>query len=263
MSIAELADRRLHYVRRGRGDVPLLLVQGMTGHHLTWGEPLLALLDEHFDVLTYDHRGIGDSSRVDQPFTTADMADDAAGLMDAVGWRDAHVLGVSMGGMVAQEFALRHRDRVRTLGLGCTYAGPDGGSLDGPGLIRMQKAMGTRDVDVLTRAGFEANLSPGFQTEEGYQRFRENSLAVKVPAPVVLLQAQAAGAHDAVSRLPELDVPTLVVHGTADEVVPVGNGKHIASLIPGARLELLDGVGHMFWWERPERTAELLRELAG
>ncbi|MGQ0838479.1 alpha/beta fold hydrolase [Actinokineospora sp.] len=262
MPIADLGDRRLHYVRRGQG-APLLLIQGMAGHDRLWGEPFLALLERDFDVVAYNHRGIGESSWAEGPFTVAGLADDAARVLGAVGWSDAHVLGISLGGMVAQELAVAHPDQVRTLVLGCTYAGPDGGALDAPGPARMLAAMNTGDARKSLRAGYEANLSPGFRADESrYAEFLDVTLAERVPGPVVLLQFQAALAHDAVRGLRKLAIPTLVVHGTEDEMITPMNGAHIAGLVPGARLEMLDGVGHLFWWERPELSAKLVREHA-
>jgi pimeloyl-ACP methyl ester carboxylesterase len=257
--IADLGDRKLHYVRRGHG-APLLLIQGMGGHHKMWGEPFLTLLEPDFDIVAFDHRGIGDSDRADEPFTTADLADDAAGLLTAIGWDDANIVGISLGGMVAQELAVRHPDRVRTLTLGCTYAGPDGGTLDAPGLMKMFQAMNGTDVREILRAGYEANLSPTYRTDKSrFETYIAASLAERVPAPMIMLQAQAAMRHDAVAGLRKLDVPTLVVHGTADEMIVPMNGEHVASLVPDARLDMMDGVGHLFWWEQPDRTADLIR----
>ncbi|SDD67871.1 alpha/beta fold hydrolase [Actinokineospora iranica] len=262
MPIAELGDRNLHYVRRGHG-APLLLIQGMAAHHLIWGEPFLSLLQRDFDIVAFNHRGIGDSDRVDDPFTVAELAEDAAAVITAVGWDDAHVLGISLGGMVAQELALAHPDRVRTLTLGCTYAGPDGGSLDAPGPLRMMAAMNSGDIRKSLRAGYEVNLSPAFRADEAeFERFVDITLSERVPGPVIQLQLQAAIAHDAVRGLRDLAVPTLVVHGTEDEMITPKNGAHIAELVPGARLEMLDGVGHLFWWERPTESAALLRQHA-
>ena len=112
MPTATVNAAELYYERRGVGE-PLLLIQGMSGTHLSWGEPFLAALERAgFDTLAYDHRGIGRSARWREPFTIAELAADAAGLLEAVGWSSAHVLGISMGGMVAQELALAHPERA-------------------------------------------------------------------------------------------------------------------------------------------------------
>jgi len=261
MPIADLGERSAFYVRGGRGE-PLLLIQGMAGHHRMWGEPFLRLLREHFDVLAYDHRGIGESARADAEFSVADLADDAARLIRAAGWTDAHVLGISLGGMVAQELALNHPRLVRTLVLGCTFAGA-ARNADAPGPLRMVEAIRTRDAELAVRTAFEVNVSPAFRERPGsFQEFRELSLSTRVPGPVVAMQLRAGLAHDTAARLPLVRARTLVVHGTADEMILAANAEHLAALIPGARLELMDGVGHLFWLERPGRCAELVREHA-
>lgn len=258
MPLADLTGRELFYTRRGQGE-PLLLIMGMAGHHLLWGEPFIELLAAEHDVIAYDHRGIGDSGRVDGLFTIAELAEDAAQLLDALDIDSAHVMGISMGGMVAQELTLRHPERVRTLVLGCTYAGPGGGSLDSPGVQRMAGAWRDGDREVALRAGFDANMSAVFAATDGqYDLFRTATLAAKVPLPVVLMQLNAVIAHDAVDRLGTVTTPTLVVHGTDDEMLSHRNGEHIASLIPGATLATMDGVGHLFFWEQPQRSAELV-----
>ncbi|TAM88500.1 MAG: alpha/beta fold hydrolase [Jatrophihabitans sp.] len=260
MPLARLGDRSLSFRRGGRGE-PLLLIQGMAGHVGMWGEPLLAALEHDFDVLAYDHRGIGESSEVPGAFTIADLADDAAALMDALGWGSAHVFGISMGGMVAQELVLCFPERVRRLVLGCTYAGGSGAQIVAPGPLRIFEAMQTGDLDLAVRAGFEANVSGEFAADPAhYETFKQAVLAERVPVPLVLAQAQACFAHDASARLGTVTAPTLVLHGTADQMVLYPNAEHVASLIPGARLHTFPGAGHLFYWEQPDRTAALLRE---
>jgi 3-oxoadipate enol-lactonase len=252
---------RLYHARRGAGE-PLLMIMGMSGHHRVWGESFLRLLEKDFEVVTFDHRGIGTSDRAEGPFTIVDLAEDAARVMDAVGWGRAHVFGISLGGMVGQEFVLRYPERVRTLTLGCTYPG-QGGDLSAPGPGRYIEAGLTGDKELAVRTAFEVNVSPEYAAGAGnYERFHADSVAVKVPMPVVRMQYEAALGHDAAARLGEIRVPTMVVHGTADEMLYPSNGELIARLIPGARLELLEGAGHLFWLEQPERVAGLLREHA-
>jgi pimeloyl-ACP methyl ester carboxylesterase len=260
MSHFTVAGRRLFHQRRGAGE-PLLLIQGMSGTHLAWGEPFASDLERDFDVVAYDHRGIGRSDRVDDPFSIVDLAEDAAGLLDALGWETAHVLGISMGGMVAQELALRHPERVRTLALGCTYCGGPGSALAPDATIgRLSAGMTSGDRELAIRTGFEVNVSAAFAAQAGaYDAFRAMAEALPAPVPVIMLQMQAIAQHDTSARLPSLDVPTIVVHGDEDQMLPVQNGRLIASLIGGSRLEILEGVGHMFWWEQPIRSAELVR----
>jgi 3-oxoadipate enol-lactonase len=252
----------LNYVRRGEGE-PMLLIQGMSGNHLAWGEPFLSDLERDFDVVAYDHRGVGRSSAVTDPFTITELADDAAALIAALGWEAAHVVGISMGGMVAQELALRHPDRIRTLTLGCTYAGGEGSALTSSQVsTKLAEAMMAGDPDRAIATAYEVNVSPGYGADKSaYGTFYEMATALPTPVPVIMLQMQAIAAHNTLDRLHEISAPTLVIHGTVDEMLPYSNAVLIASKIPDAQLETLEGVGHMFWWEQPERSAAAIRSL--
>ncbi len=265
MTLIDVGDIQLDYERSGNsGCPPLLLIMGMSGTALHWGEPFIQLLRDDFDVIAYDHRGVGASTPLDGPITTREMADDAAGLLAALGLDDAHVMGISMGGMIAQELALNHPERVRTLTLGCTYCGGEGSALasekDMRGLV---EAMGSGDRERALRAGWEINVSATLAADEdAFATFREIAMRRAVALGVIMQQMQACAAHDTNARLAQIDAPALVIHGTEDRLLPVQNGRLIASRIPGARLEIFDGVGHLFFWERPERAAELVREHA-
>jgi 3-oxoadipate enol-lactonase len=260
---AELPGVELNYERAGAGE-PLLLIQGMSANHMAWGRPFSSLLEQSFEVISFDNRGMGLSSPVTEQFTIAEMAADTVGLLDALELESAHVLGISMGGMIAQELALAHPGRMRSLSLGCTYCGGEGSQLMDPADFQgLVEAMASGEQDRVFRAMYELNLSPGFRAEESrYAGFTEMAAALPAPRQVIGMQVQAIAAHDTSTRLPGLSIPTLVVHGTVDRVLGVANGRQIASLLPAARLELLDEVGHMFWWEQPQRAAELLREHA-
>jgi 3-oxoadipate enol-lactonase len=260
MPIVNAGEIELSYERSGSGP-PLLMIMGMSGTALTWGQPFLAPLREDFETIVYDHRGIGASSRMEEPFTIAQLAEDALALLAALEIDSAHVLGISMGGMVAQELALAHPDRVRTLTLGCTYCGGEGSALADEEVIRgLAEAMFSGDRDRMIRASWEANLSPSFAADdEAYARFLEIAGLRAVAAEVIMAQMQAIGGHDTSARLPSIEPPTLVLHGTLDRMLPVQNGRMIAGLIPDSQLEIFDGVGHLFFWERPEQSAELVR----
>lgn len=261
MPTVGFAGIELQYERGGTG-VPLLLIQGMGGTRLSWGEPFLAPLRESFDCVSFDNRGIGLSGAVTDPFSIREMADDALALLDALEIDRAHVLGISMGGMIAQELALASPERVRSLTLGCTYCGGPGSQLMDPADFGpLAAALASGDRDAVFRASWEVNLSPGFRAEEShYAAFAEMAAAAPASRQIIELQMQAIFGHDTNKRLPSLALPTLVLHGSVDRVLPVANGHLIASLVPDSRLEIFEDVGHMFWWEQPERSAELIRE---
>jgi pimeloyl-ACP methyl ester carboxylesterase len=120
--------------------------------------------------------------------------------------------------------------------------------------------MASGDREQSLRAAWEINMSAAIAADDdAYAEFRAIAQRRAVAVPVIMAQMQAVAAHDTSARLPGLRTPTLVVHGTQDQLLPVENGRLIASLIPGAQLEILEGLGHMFFWERPERSAELVR----
>jgi 3-oxoadipate enol-lactonase len=261
MPLARTGEIELSYDRVGDGP-PLLLIMGMSGTKHHWGDVVLEELRRDFDTITYDHRDCGDSTRTGKPFTIADLAEDAAGLLAALEVDSAHVMGISMGGMVAQELALAHFERIRALTLGCTYCGGAGSVLASKATMgRLAEAMASGDRERAIRTSWEVNVSPGFATnEEIYATFLQRGLRYGVAVPVIMEQMRAIVGHDTSARLPELGAPTLVVHGTLDEMVPVQNGRLIAGLIPDSRLEILEGIGHMFFLEEPQRTAQLVRE---
>lgn len=253
----------ISFVRRGAGE-PLLLVMGVGGHHGMWSEGFLDALAADFDVVAFDHRGIGASHRVEQQFTIGDLAGDAAAVLDHLGWDSAHVMGISMGGTVAQHLALTAGDRVRTMSLGCTWPGPlpEEGAW-GEAVLDLATAASSGDPLVAAKLMFEANVSAVFAARDGaLEEFAAVAGAVVVPGPVILMQMRAATDHDAVDRLGDLAVPTLVLHGTEDRIIRPEAGALLASLIPGARLESLEGVGHLFFWEQPELSARLVRDHA-
>jgi pimeloyl-ACP methyl ester carboxylesterase len=258
----DAAGTELYYERAGDGE-PMLLIQGMSATHLAWGRPFSSLLAQSFDCIAFDNRGVGLSAPAIGPFTITDMAADAVGLLDALDIESAHVVGISMGGMIAQELALAHPDRLRSLTLGCTYCGGPGSQLMDPADFQgLVEAMASGDRQRVFRAMWELNLSPSFREDESrYAEFTEMAEALPAPRETIGFQVQAIAAHDTSARLHQLEPPTLVSHGTEDRVLGIANGRMIAPLIP-APLEVLDGVGHMFWCEQPQRSAELVREHA-
>jgi pimeloyl-ACP methyl ester carboxylesterase len=258
--VLRAGDIELDYERSGSGP-PLLLIMGMSGTALHWGVPFLELLRRDFEVIAYDHRGVGASSRLEGPITISQMAEDASGLLSGLEIDSAHVLGISMGGMIAQELALAHPEQLRTLTLGCTYCGGAESVQASPDVLqRLAESVMSGDRERALRTAWEINVSRAkAEDADAYAEFHAIAERRAVAVPVLMAQLQACAAHDASDRLSDLRTPTLVVHGTDDELLPVENGQQIARLIPGSRLEIFDGVGHMFFWEQPERSAGLLR----
>jgi pimeloyl-ACP methyl ester carboxylesterase len=249
--------------RSGSGP-PLFMIMGLSGTRHQWNEVFLAELRDGFELITYDHRGIGRSSPAEEPFTMADLARDAAALLDALQLESAHVLGISMGGMVAQELALARPELVRTLTLGCTYCGGAQSVRTSPEVLgRLAAGMASGVYEVAVRAMWEVNVSPAFAADrQMWERFLASGREHRVAREVIMLQFQAIAAHDTSERLGELALPALAIHGSVDQMVDVANGRLIASLIPGCGLEIMDGVGHLFFWEEPVRSAQLVREHA-
>jgi 3-oxoadipate enol-lactonase len=264
MTLVQVGEIELDYERSGSGP-PLLLIMGMSGTALHWSEPFLSALQRDFETIVYDHRGVGASSRMGERFTIAQLAEDAAGLLAALELDSAHVLGISMGGMVAQELALAHPEHVMALGLGCTYCGGAGSSLATPEVLqRLSEGMMSGDRDRAVRTAWEVNVSAKIAArEDAFETFDAIGVERPVALAVILAQMQAIAGHDTSERLSAITSSTLVVHGTEDRMIPVANAALIAERIPGARLEIFDGVGHLFFWEEPERSAELMREHAG
>src|ERR1700722_15336625 len=225
MPLAKAGDIELSYDRAGDGP-PLLLIMGMSGTKHHWGASLLEDLRRDFDVIVYDHRDAGDSTKTGEPFTIADLAEDAAGLLAALEIDSAYVMGISMGGMIAQELALAHPELIRALVLGCTYSGGEGSVLTSEEVIsRLAQGMSSGDRQLAIRTGWEVNVSPSFaERDDVYETFLQTGLSYGLPVPVILEQMRAIAGHDTSGRLEQIAIPTLVIHGTLDQLLPVQNG---------------------------------------
>lgn len=230
------AGYRLYYEVAGDPRrATILLLEGMGGDVAGWRRNVPHLATELF-VVAMDLHGNGRSDPIDGPVTIAALADDAVALLDELRVTGAHVFGMSMGGLVAQEMAIAHPDRVATLILGCTHPG---------GAYRVN----AREP---VRRSWEALYAPGF-LESAPDHVAEDRAARAGRAQTAAsrrMQRDAIRAFDAWDRLPGITAPTLVIHGTADRVIDVANAELLASRIPGARLHLIEGAGHVFHSER-------------
>jgi pimeloyl-ACP methyl ester carboxylesterase len=225
---------------------PLLLIMGLSGSSRMWFR-LLPHLSRRHRAIVFDNRGTGDSDPVAAPMRMADLVDDALCVLDAAGVERAHVIGVSMGGMIAQRLALDHRDRVRSLVLGCTTAGGRRGGP--PWRLLATSALRPLFGPERTFPIVAPTLYSPHTRRERPERVREDlriRMADATSARTTYAQMAAIAGHDTRSRLQELaGLPTLVLHGEDDTLVPPDRGRELAAAIPGARLVLLPACGHM------------------
>jgi 3-oxoadipate enol-lactonase len=261
---ADAAGVRIHYQDSGAGP-PLVLLNGWTGSGLIWPPVFIGLLERELRVLRVCNRGTGRSERVREPFTLADMAADTVAVLDAEGVAQAHVFGLSMGGMVAQTLAVRHPRRLERLVLAASCP-PRPAFVEVP--PEMQQRLFTppppgTPLDEAVGRMWGNLVAPGTagRHQAVLDRLVADVVAAPTPVQVIMLQWQAmAGAPPGVEPLAEIAAPTLVLHGADDPLLPVGNGRALGELIPGARYLELPGVGHLIPWEIQQQAAQLVLE---
>jgi pimeloyl-ACP methyl ester carboxylesterase len=259
MPIVKANDINIYYEIHGEGE-PLLMIQGYgqySGHWTT----LLPPFSRQYRVIIFDSRGTGRSDKPETPYTMQMMAADVKELLDAIGIDKANVFGVSMGGMVAQEFALSYPDKLINLVLGCTNCGGK------QQIIPTPEALGFLFNPEMAKLSVEerARITTGWLwTKEFIDKHPEAvdmyiDITAKYPTPVhgFYGQAQAIAHHDTCDRLPQIKVPTLVIVGDADRIIPHENSKLIASRIPGAELVIVPNAGHGFT-ESPDAVKAVL-----
>lgn len=258
MAFVRANGLELYYELAGSGE-RLLFISG-TGADLRRTPRLTDVPGfAEFELLQYDQRGLGQSEVPDGPYTMADYGDDAAALLETVGWDDALVIGVSFGGMVAQELAIRSPERVRRLVLACTSAGGTGGAsyplheLVG---LDTETSIATRLQLIDTRwdAAWRAdNPDTVRMIAEGFALGEDG----EGPGEGPLRQLEARSHHDTAGRLGQIRCPTLVCGGTYDGIAPPANSEFLAGTIPGAELALFDG-GHAFFMQDPAAIPAML-----
>ena len=257
MPVARNGSVDLYWESTGRGPAVLLLAgQGMTMHGWWATIPVLA---RSFRVIAFDSRDTGRSSRVTLPYTVAQMAEDALAVLDAAQAERAHVYGISLGGSVAQEMALRHPGRVRALVLGASSPGGLHATLPGPLPLTFFARVGAMGPEEAEWAAVPYTYAEATRRLHG-DRIAAN-IARRVTSPVGTLaylhQAAAIAAHNTFSRLGQIAAPTLVVHGGQDVVVPPENGRLLAERIPGATLRLWPEAGHLYIIDEPRADHEV------
>jgi len=263
VAVAEHGGTRLHWQEQGEGE-PLVLIMGLGGSGRAWWR-LLRNLPPTVRAITLDNRGTGASDRVSGRLTMEELVADVRCVMDAAGVERAHVMGVSMGGMVAQRLALDHRDRVASLVLGSTTAvglrGAPPWRLLGAGALRPLFGP-QRTWDLLAPALYAAaTLRDRPELVQEDLRTRGDELQ---DSRTVAAQLLAVAGHNSLGRLGELaDLGVTILHGAEDAVVPPARAHELAAAIEGAHLVMIDGCGHMMTTDAELASAAAVLEHLG
>ena len=241
----------IYYESQGEGEA-LVLIAGLGATHQLW-ELQVPSFARWYRVVTFDNRGAGDSDKPQEPYSIALFADDTAALMDALGIERAHVYGQSMGGIIAQEFALRHPQRLRCLVLGCTTFGGPNSVLPSPEAAALLSGMPNLPEEQAVERVLELFYSRRYRREhpeEARQRI-QSYFPLRTPPDAYARQLMACFTFDAYDRLPQIAAPTLVINGAGDALLPAENSRIIAQRISGAELVLLPEAGHLYFHEVP------------
>ena len=259
MATTTAADGTKLYWEDGGAGEPLLLIQGLGFSCALWYR-LLPALEARHRVIRYDARGIGRSDTPEESWDIATMAADAMAVLDASGEETAHVLGVSLGGIVAQEVALTYPERLRSLILLSTH--PAGQEAEWPGeeVMNMLRNRSTLPREEAIRAGLPYGYAPATDPawiEEDVQ------LRLEIPTLEAGYMGQlmaGLGYEGTVPRLPQVQVPACVIHGDLDKMVPVANATIMADALPNARKVILEGAGHVIWTDAPDAVSGTINE---
>lgn len=260
MPTIRVNDIDMYYEIYGEGE-PLLLIAGL-GSDLSGWYQLTPGLSAGYRVIAFDNRGIGRTDKPYKPYSMEMMCDDINGLMGSLGIEKAHIFGVSMGGMIGQNFGLLYPERIASLMLGCTRPG---GSHSIPEQDDTRAQLNPELIESLTPEERAKNMLPVIFPQEFIDNnpdFIRDHIRRILDNPIdpvgYARQIAAADAHDVYDRLPQITVPTLVLHGSADRLIPAENGRIIASRIPGAELVIMEGLGHGFTSQKPDEVVEIV-----
>ncbi len=241
----------INYLLEGEGDETVVLVNGLADDLVSWDFQVPALLEAGFRVLRFDNRGIGATDKTAGPYTSRLLAQDAKALVDHLGITDFHLMGVSMGGMIVEEYALAYADDLRSLTLACTYAEPDAFcstmfSMWGDLARGLGVPFVMRDVALwaFTGAFFE-------DRPEDAAEFAEAMASLDMSVEAYLSQLNVIQTHSTVGRLSRISVPTLVLAGEEDILIPVRLSRRLHEGIPGSQWSTVPG-GHACLWETPD-----------
>jgi 3-oxoadipate enol-lactonase len=240
----------INYRLEGDGPETIVMINGLADDLETWVLQMEDLLGAGYRVLRFDNRGVGQTGKPSGPYTSRMLADDAKALVDELGLTDFHLMGVSMGGMISQEYALNYGADLRTLTLACTYAAP------GPFCSRMfamwHDMAPVNGVPFIMRdVTLWAFTAPFFEErEDELKEFEAEMAALPMSVEAYLAQLNVIQTHDTTGRLDRISTPTLVLSGEQDILIPVSLSRRLYEQIPGADWATTKG-GHACLWEHP------------
>jgi pimeloyl-ACP methyl ester carboxylesterase len=255
--LAELEERRVYYEEHGDGE-PVLLINGLGADHTTWGLQT-EFLRKHFRVIVFDNPGIGQTEGPQGPYTSALFADVAAALLRLLGFERAHIVGASMGGLIAQQLAVRHAELVRSLTLHCSWWRADRRTT---ALIRSWQnyARVATPLD-LARQIWLWVLTPRYFEERAEEMAELEREVESNPHPqsaeAFSDQAEACIAHEALEEIASVKAPTLITVGDGDLLTPPSHSFEIKARMPKATLHVWPEMGHAPFWEIPDEFNEL------
>jgi 3-oxoadipate enol-lactonase len=264
MPTIQAGSQRIYYDENGAGH-PLLLIPGFSNSRLTWWKQIDPL-SKKYRVISIDNRDVGDSGLGSGPYTIPDMADDAAGLIQSLRLNTTYVVGWSMGGFISLELTLRHPGLVKKLILVSTSAGGATHIPPTPEILNLLNPIPNEDIEQSIRRIFPSLTAPGYMQShpEDLSQLVHNGKAKPIRLESYQRQLGAIIAWKGVSpRLNQITVPTLILHGDADPLVPYGNGQHLSTHIQGAKFLTYPLVGHLPPIEAPERFNKDVMEFLG
>jgi len=266
MPTTQVGSHTVFYDDYGAGH-PVLFMSGLGSTRLGWWKQIEPF-SRKFRVINMDNRDAGDSALGTGPYTIADMSEDTAGVIKNLNLGRTSIIGISMGGMIAQELAIRHPELVDKLVLVSTTAGGPTGVNAKPEIAALLMRAGEESIETRVRRTFTAIAGEGYMAKhpEDLDQIVKNSIAKPMSLESYQRQLGACIAHwskGVADRLSQIAAPTLVVHGDYDPLIPYANGKYLAEHIKGAWLITFPGVGHLSMIESPERFNREVIEFLG
>jgi 3-oxoadipate enol-lactonase len=261
MPKAKVCDINMYYEVHGTGE-PLVFIAGL-GSNLTIWFRHIPVFSKEYKCIIFDNRGAGRSDAPDMTYTLEIMADDVAGLLDTIGVKLAHIIGVSMGGGIAQAFTIRYPKKVRSLILASTDCGGVHGVPPGAEYMNFVTGTGrdpTETIEDRRKKSMSFVFTPEFEekSQEIIKEIQGKLMEFPTSPQIYMKQSQAFSAFDSYDRLPEIKAPTLIMHGEVDPIVATENAHILASRIPGAELVILENKRHGILYEAFDETSHIM-----